>query len=382
MQVMRFLFFYLMVSLLGVLVLVFLGLNHYTIQLDLIRGEYSVNVAVVMVGAAAFGFVLALLALLPGRIATTINTRALKRDVRMLERLLSDREDLLADQEDLLADQEEMYADVLNQHERLLERHERMLARHEALLDDYSVTVAERDEARRQLAALRLPRPAIASHTSGAAALRLLPPTAPAPARVAQPAYPAVPVPVARVASPVPVPAPAPAAAQPTQQTKQPAQRPARPVTSGPWRLKRTVTPEPEPATVPVVSASPIPATSPAPAPSPALPAIAASAAVVTPAGETPASAPVTVEEKELSATPEPRRNMLAELRERAIQAREATGARLVSLRQTVQQRAGVSWTWIATQSSTQSKALLAQAQQLQRRVTSMLASEKADAGD
>ncbi len=156
MRIIRFFMLYIMVSALGLVVAVFLALNHYTVQIDLIKGQYSVNVAWVMLGAAVFGGVMTMLALLPGRIATGLYARTLARDVRGLDRDVVDLE-----QE--LDDYEEQRAYMLEQYEILLERHERMLARHEALLDDHSETVAERDQVRAQLAALRIARPAAAN---------------------------------------------------------------------------------------------------------------------------------------------------------------------------------------------------------------------------
>ena len=70
MRIIRFFMLYIMVSALGLVVAVFLALNHYPVQIDLIKGQYSVNVAWVMLGAAVFGGVMTMLALLPGRIAT------------------------------------------------------------------------------------------------------------------------------------------------------------------------------------------------------------------------------------------------------------------------------------------------------------------------
>ena len=194
MRIIRFLIFYTMVSVLGLMALLFLALNHYTVRLNLISGEYPVSIALVMVGAAAGGFVIALLVLLPGRIAAGLHARAVGRDVRELDHQLWELEHLLDERE-------EWYARLLDQHDMLLERHERMVVRHETLVDDYSQIMSERDKAHAQLAALRIARPAIsAPHTSAAAtALRLLPnvgappvvrPTTPVPAARAKPAKP------------------------------------------------------------------------------------------------------------------------------------------------------------------------------------------------
>src|SRR5690348_8636338 len=99
MRIIRFFILYVMVSVLVFMVLVFLALNHYTIQIDLVRAQYPVSVAWVIVGSAVFGCVIALLILLPGRLAVGLHARALEREVRNLERLLVNREDLLEEQE-------------------------------------------------------------------------------------------------------------------------------------------------------------------------------------------------------------------------------------------------------------------------------------------
>src|SRR5690242_13201910 len=129
MRIIRFLIFYVLVSVLGILALIFFGLNHYNVQIDLLEAQYTVSVAWVMAGAALFGFIVSMLLLGPGRLAAGWNSRALDREVRDLEGLLERRE--------------ELRARLLAQHEALLERHERILLRHQALLDEHSHVIAE-----------------------------------------------------------------------------------------------------------------------------------------------------------------------------------------------------------------------------------------------
>jgi len=85
MRLLRFLVSYAIVTVLGVILLLFVALNHYSVSLDVFGPEYTVNVALVMAGAVAFGFVIALLLVLPGRIASAINGRRLEREVHYLE---------------------------------------------------------------------------------------------------------------------------------------------------------------------------------------------------------------------------------------------------------------------------------------------------------
>ncbi|HKW22866.1 MAG TPA: lipopolysaccharide assembly protein LapA domain-containing protein [Ktedonobacterales bacterium] len=384
-----------MVSVLGCMILLFLALNHYTIQIDLIKAQYPVNVALVMLGAAAFGFVMALLLLLPGRLAAGLHVRALERDVRDLERLLVDRENLLEEQEDYLEDREELRARLIEQHEDLLARHERVLARHQALADDHDRVTAQRDEARGQLAALRIARPAASHASSAATALRLLPQTAPAPVPtpVARPStpVPAAPVPAARRAIAVPVGRVAKPASQVVAQAK-PVKQPAQQIpTPEPLRLvepaavvetametsaeapidttveaqeavEATPTP-PAPATVPVVSVAvntPAVASS-APAPEPA-------AALETPVTrETQVATP--------TATPLARRDFAAEARAGAARVQQSAEATLARLRQNT----GQIWSEATAQVSAQSKAQAARLRGLRQRVTAGLASIRND---
>jgi uncharacterized integral membrane protein len=391
MHVIRFLIYYVMVSLLGVLLLVFLGLNHFTVELDLLAVHYTVNVAFIMVGAAAFGFIVALVLGVPGRLSSRINTRALQRDVRSLERLLADREDLLEDHEDVLADQEDAYTHLLQQHEVLMERHERMLLRHQALLADHSLVTAERDEARAQLAALHVARPAVGgAHSSGAAApLRLLPPAAPVPAR------PVTPPPAARPATPVPAvttitavdsattaeadTAPATATSATPATPVAPAEPPVHPrVTSGQWRLAKSAandapkeptavasaaaTPEKEttePAMVPVILSAPTSPAKPARPTTAQKPAVAT--VVVTPADE-PTTSPAASDANTAVAAPPAWRirlgSRLAAIRAVTRQRWRSARARSAQLRRQTQRRTSAAYDasaiWLATQAHEQ----------------------------
>jgi hypothetical protein len=365
MRIIRFLILYMMVSVLGLMVLLFLALNHYTIQIDLVRAQYPVSIAWVMMGAALFGFVIALLLLLPGRLAAGLHVRALERDVRSLERLLVDREDLLEEQEDYIDEREELRARLIEQHEELLERHELILARHQELANDHDRVTAQRDEARAQLAALRIARPAAGHASSAATALRLLPQTAPDPVPVARPSTPvpaarrAAPLPVGRVAAPV---AQSAAQAKPVQQppqrgrlqmvesaavvepTKEPAIEPAA-------EAREAVETESAPPTVPVVSAAPAVASSP--------PAAEPSAQETPLAPETP------------PATPPTRRDFAAEARAGAARVQQSAEATLAHLRQNT----GRLWSEATAQVGAQSKAQAARLRGLRQRVTAGVAS-------
>jgi hypothetical protein len=372
MRIIRFLIFYVMVSVLGLMVLVFLALNHYTIQIDMVKAQYPVSVAWVMIGAALFGFVIALLLLLPGRLAAGMHIRALARDVRDLERLLADREDLLEEQEDYIEGREELRARLIEQHEELLERHELILARHQDLVGDHDRVTAQRDEARAQLTALRIARPAAhGSAASGAAtALRLLPqtspatvvrPTTPVPAPVPVPAArPANPVPVGRVATPA---SEAGAHAEPVKQPAQPAPAPE------PLRLvepaatvetaadttveaREAVEAESAPNTVPVTS--PVPAVA---------------AASTTPAKEPP----VTQETPRRPRMPRTQWNIVVDARAGAARVQQSAEMTLARLRRNT----GKLWSEATAQVSTQSRAQVARLRDLQQHVIAGLTANR-----
>ena len=356
MRIIRFLIYYAMVTALGVMALLFLALNHFTVQLDLIEAQYSVSVAWVIVGAAAFGFLIAFLLLLPGRIAAALYARALARDVRALN-------DDVRDLEYALDEQEDLRGRLVEQHEVLLERHERILLRHQSLVSDHSQAVAERNDARAQLDALRIARPAASVSHGSAAALRLLPqaqPPSPAPAPAAIPSAlpPPAPTPAAQpVPMPVPVPLPAPVAiariATPdSPQSAAPAEaRPVTPITPGPWP---GVVATPEPASEPGA---------PEPAPEPAtVPVVSAPATVTPPASVPAASAPVAPRPKGPS--------IWTRLQTNARQSWQATATRFTQTRRQVQQRSGRAWRAFSTTVSAQSRAQAARLQALQQRLT------------
>lgn len=372
MRIIRFLILYMMVSVLGLMVLIFLALNHYTIQIDLVRAQYPVSLAWVMMGAALFGFVIALLLLLPGRLAAGLHVHALERDVRSLERLLVDREDLLEDQEDYIDEREELRARLIEQHEELLERHELILARHQELANDHDRVTAQRDEARAQLAALRIARPAAGHASSAATALRLLPQTAPDPVPVARPSTPvpaarrAAPVPVGRVAAPV---AQSAAQAKPVQQ---PAQRGRLQMVEPTAVVEPTVEPTKELTKEPAAEAREAVETETESAP-PTVPVVSPASAI---ASSLPTAAEPSAQETPLAletppATPPTRRDFAAEARAGAARVQQSAEATLAHLRENT----GRLWSEATAQVGAQGKAQAARLRGLRQRVTAGVAS-------
>src|SRR5262249_51460889 len=123
MRLLRFLVTYAVVSVLGVIVFMFLALNHYSVSLDVFGPEYSINIVLVIIGAAAIGFVVAAFLILPSRIASGFNVRRLERESANLE-------------QDLV-ELQELRARLLARHDYMVEGHERILLRYHSLLNDH-----------------------------------------------------------------------------------------------------------------------------------------------------------------------------------------------------------------------------------------------------
>lgn len=188
MRIVRFLLSYVMLSVFGLLLSLFLAQNSHTEQLSYFGVSLSTNFAWVVLAAAAAGFLGALLLILPGRFAATLHNWTLGREAGQLEQQVA-----------LLNEQRER---LLAKHERLLEGHEHMLLRYERLLAAHSRVVAERDEAWAQLgtsgtAQLPAERDTLPPNTlpppDSAAPLQLVdvvPSTAPSPSPSASPSAP------------------------------------------------------------------------------------------------------------------------------------------------------------------------------------------------
>lgn len=144
MRALRFLLSYAIFTLFGITLALFVAQNSQSEDLAFFGLSFSVRVGVVVVGAAAFGFLLALLVALPGRIAAALHRRFLDREAAQLEK----RVEMLYEQREQL----------LAQHEVMLEEHAKMLVQYRRLLADHSQTVAERDSVRTALAAVSGPR--------------------------------------------------------------------------------------------------------------------------------------------------------------------------------------------------------------------------------
>ncbi|HEX8035339.1 MAG TPA: hypothetical protein VF510_15900 [Ktedonobacterales bacterium] len=139
MWVLRYLFFSVVLSVFGLTLILFLFQNVHTEQLEFFGLEYTTNMVWVLVGAAAFGALVVLILLVPGRLAATLHNWSVEREIQHIERDLGQ-----------LQEQREY---LLNRHEDLLEAHERLLQGYHRLVAEHSRMIAERDRARSQLAA-------------------------------------------------------------------------------------------------------------------------------------------------------------------------------------------------------------------------------------
>ena len=139
MWVLRYLFFYVVLSVFGLALILFLGQNAHTEQLEFFGLEYTTNMVWVLVGAAAFGAAIVFALLLPGRLSATLRAWSVEREIRHIEQDLG-----------RLQEQREY---LLTRHEDLLDAHERLLQGYDRLVAEHSRTIAERDRTRSQLAA-------------------------------------------------------------------------------------------------------------------------------------------------------------------------------------------------------------------------------------
>lgn len=117
---------------LGILALLFLVQNLHTERLVFFGVVSTLNFAWALVGAAAFGFLLALVLIVPGRIATALYARMLDRELRQLEQRL---------------------AHLSEQRERLMDGREQLLLHYERLFAKHDQVLAERERLRAQLGA-------------------------------------------------------------------------------------------------------------------------------------------------------------------------------------------------------------------------------------
>jgi uncharacterized integral membrane protein len=155
MRVARFLIAYGVVSVLGVLVIVFVAQNTQAERLTFFGRDISTSLAWIMLAATASGFLFALLLLLPGRIAATLHIWTLRREARELDEELAyqseQRDDLLTHQARLLSGHEWL----LNAYQRTRGELEHSIREREHSIKEREVLQAQLAEANAALAHLR-----------------------------------------------------------------------------------------------------------------------------------------------------------------------------------------------------------------------------------
>ncbi len=130
----------------SVLVL-FIAQNLHHEEIAFFGLAYSTNLALLIAAAATVGFVLALLLLLPSRVAVGLYSRALYREAFQLEHRLA----LLLEQRDRWLDQHE---NVLDDREQMLQQFHRLLSERDRLLSEHNRLLMEHHSALSRLAAL------------------------------------------------------------------------------------------------------------------------------------------------------------------------------------------------------------------------------------
>jgi uncharacterized integral membrane protein len=145
MRVARFLIAYGVVSVLGVLVIVFVAQNTQAERLTFFGRDLSTSLAWIMLAATASGFVFALLLLLPGRIAATLHIWTLRREARELDEELAYQSE---QRDDLLIHQ----ARLLSGHEWLLNAYQRTRGELEHSIRELEHSIKEREVLQAQLA--------------------------------------------------------------------------------------------------------------------------------------------------------------------------------------------------------------------------------------
>jgi uncharacterized integral membrane protein len=146
MRIVRFLIAYAVFSTFGIVMSLFIAQNSHAEHLAFFGQDISTNLAWIMIGATACGFLVALVLLVPGRLAATLHIWSLHREAR-------DFEEHLALQEDRLAMQGERRERLLDRHERLLEGHERLVRAYQRVADELDQVIGERNALQTRLAA-------------------------------------------------------------------------------------------------------------------------------------------------------------------------------------------------------------------------------------
>jgi uncharacterized integral membrane protein len=120
---------YVLVNIFALLVITLLAQNARSEHLTYFGITRSVNLAVILAGAALFGFLVCLLLLMPGRIALSFHAWGLDREASLLDEQVAE---LRSQREDLL----DRFDDLVDGHERILRRYHQLVAEHREVVAD------------------------------------------------------------------------------------------------------------------------------------------------------------------------------------------------------------------------------------------------------
>lgn len=173
MRMLTVLFLCAVFTILGFVFTLFMTQNVQHTDIMFFGHAYTTNLALVVAGAAAVGFALALLLLLPSRIAVGLYSRALYHEAfqldRRLARLLDQRGRWLEQQEHV----QDEYEHMLNEHEHILQQFHQLLSERDRLLSEHGRLLMEHHSALARLAALdaaslRVVQPVVTASTPAA----------------------------------------------------------------------------------------------------------------------------------------------------------------------------------------------------------------------
>jgi hypothetical protein len=134
MRMLRFLLTYVLLNIFALLAATFLAQNYHSEHLTFFGVTITINFVFVLIAAVIFGFLAALLLILPGRIAAHLHSWTLDHEAEELEQ-----------QVDLLQEQRE---EMLSQLSAMMTTQEQVLSRYQRLLAEHNQVVAELEKAK------------------------------------------------------------------------------------------------------------------------------------------------------------------------------------------------------------------------------------------
>jgi hypothetical protein len=143
MRIIRFFLCYVLVNIFLLLVGTFLAQNVHIESLTFFGLHVQTNFVWILLGAASFGFLVASLLIMPGRVVVSLRAWELDREAGDLEKRVT-----------LLEEQRE---DLIVRHEVLVQEREHALGRYHRLMSDYNKVLVERDSLRLEVVRPKAP---------------------------------------------------------------------------------------------------------------------------------------------------------------------------------------------------------------------------------